>query len=162
LSLKGAKVEQNTECKTLRGGHDADAEFAQRKHAADQQLGLEPRQGRPVPVDPIEPKLKPTGNERLKLECGYTAFNFCFQIRYAPLKQGGPGGVRLVRPVHPRHHLHAPQQSLIPLTWILILIGGFIRSSHLPIPTLRFFCYELGPLFTSSPLCCGLHGLVDS
>ena len=45
--------------------------------------------GRAVQVDPMKPKLKPPGTKRLKLICGYTSFNFCFQIQLAPLSRGG-------------------------------------------------------------------------
>jgi hypothetical protein len=44
-------------------------------------------QGKAVQVDPIKSTLKAPGTKHLKLKCGYTAFNFCFQIQLAPLQQ---------------------------------------------------------------------------
>jgi hypothetical protein len=48
-----------------------------------------PRRGEAVQVDPMKPKLKPPGTNRLKLKCGYTGFKFCFQIQHAPLHRAG-------------------------------------------------------------------------
>ena len=42
-------------------------------------------------VDPSNPKLKLPGSKLLKPKCGYTGFNFCFQIQLTPLHPGGDG-----------------------------------------------------------------------
>jgi len=53
--------------------------------------------GRAVQVDPIEPKLKAPGTQRLNLKCGKLPsilLQFCFQIQLAPLHHAareGPG-----------------------------------------------------------------------
>ena len=50
--------------------------------------------GEAVQVDPVKPTLKPPGAERLKVKCGCTAFNFCFQIQLALLHHGRRPGPR--------------------------------------------------------------------
>jgi len=47
-------------------------------------------QGKPVQVDPMKPKLKPPGTERLKAKCDVLLSISGFQIQLAPLHQG-PG-----------------------------------------------------------------------
>jgi hypothetical protein len=53
--------------------------------------------GTAVQVDPLKPMLKPPGTKRLKVKCGYNAFNFCFQIQLAPLEHGVHAGAPLRR-----------------------------------------------------------------
>ena len=76
-------------------------------------------------VDPIKPKLNLPGTKRLKLKCDELLSTFAFKIKLRRYTKG----------------------ELITLTdaeGTVVRPGS--RSSHLPIPTLRFSCYELGPL----------------
>ena len=44
--------------------------------------------GKAVQLDSIKPPLTAPGTKHSKLNCGYTAFNFCFQIQLTPLQLG--------------------------------------------------------------------------
>jgi len=68
-----------------------------------------------VQVAPINPTLKPPGTKRLKLNCGYTGFNFCFQIQLAPLQHGADTD-HVCAPLDAGRHGRAVQVDPIKLT----------------------------------------------
>jgi len=72
-------------------------------HAAGGHASV-PNFGRAVQVDPMKPKLTPPGTKRMKLKCGYAAFNVCFHIQLAPLHLGRACDVQ----AHPRQRVRVP------------------------------------------------------